>query len=225
VRHGWLIGLALVSGGCGLSAYEERMLKAQQSVQRFDDEARHLDEPIQPPRRPNKDGELYAIANVFLRPPRGIGPTASNEKEPRGGKLYTYRPRTENGARPFRFVEVAVGGADNKDFVNEVLQVLGAPATTALRPRTLSVPGRAPINLDSGEYESDAIIYSIHLAKAGNTQVVVVYWIDKAGRSGAARALNLSLETLGLNEEAVRLREQFNKGSPLAKVPGRKEEG
>jgi hypothetical protein len=225
LRHSWLIGLALLSGGCGTSAYEERMLKAQQSLQRFEDESRSLDEPIVSPRRPNKEGQFYSIANVFLRPPRGIGPNAANEKEPRGGKLYTYAPRKENAARPFSFVEVAVGSADNKEFVNEVFKVLGLPASTALRPRTLSVPGRAPLNLESADYDAEATTYSIHLLRGGSVQVLVVYWVDKANRATAARTLNLSLETLGLNEEATRLREQFQKGSPLAKVPGRKEEG
>jgi hypothetical protein len=106
-----------------------------------------------------------------------------------------------------------------------VFKVLGVPASTPLRSRTLSVPGRGQLTLESVDYDADPNTYSIHLLRTANSQVVVVYWIDKASRASAARALNLSLETLGLDGDAGRLRDQFSKGSPLAKVPARKDEG
>ena len=64
-----------------------------------------------------------------------------------------------------------------------------------------------------------AIAHLTAVLRDGNSTVVVVYWIVKTSRGSASRALNLSLETLSLNEEASRRRDQFNKGSPLTGVP------
>ena len=84
MRPCWLIGLALCCGGCGISAYEDRMQQAKKTLDRLDEESRYLDNPARGPEKPNKEGRRYGIANVFLRLPRGFSSGPANDDSPRG---------------------------------------------------------------------------------------------------------------------------------------------
>ena len=106
MRPCWLLGLALLSGGCGVSGYEERMAQSQKALERHEEEGRLLEGPTRGPEKANKDNQKQPVANVFLRLPKGFSTTPVNEDSPRGGMLYTYYPRDPERS-PFVFAELA----------------------------------------------------------------------------------------------------------------------
>src|SRR5262249_13388843 len=105
--------------------YEEKMKQTQKRLERFDDEKRLLDEPIELPRKKVKDkgGEIEVpIEPVFLRLPQGI------PKKPiaREGILFRFghKPPT---ATALGFLDVSLAleseKVDPKTFVQEVLRL------------------------------------------------------------------------------------------------------
>src|SRR5258708_7608333 len=104
--------LLLAACGCGLGDYEGKMTAAQERLKRFEEEFRLLDGPLSVPTVEVK-GSRVPVANLFLRPPRGIATQADNENDPRGRLLYTFRARSG----PFAWMELAFGG-DEKEFAS-----------------------------------------------------------------------------------------------------------
>jgi hypothetical protein len=188
--------LCLLLGGCGLAEYEARMKETQARLQEYDQTNKLLDEPV-----------VLPGADLFFRPPRGIQKTA--EGEPRDGLLYHFAtgPR---GAGPFLFVELAVA-ANPPDFAAEVLrhysvadQVLAFPPGNPRPPEH-----RTPLRFDTREFDGDDATYSVNVYQGARSQVVVTFAVVKGQRAAADAALNRSLESLGLGEEADRLRQEY----------------
>ena len=84
-------------------------------------------------------------------------------------------------------------------------------------------PAFAPMQsapyFDTTEFEDEQTFYSVNIYRGPKTQVAIVYGVAKAGKAGAARALELSLESFGAEQEAGRRRAAFNRGSPFSTTP------
>jgi hypothetical protein len=217
IRACWPGLLLLLVSGCGVGAYESKMLDAQARVKRFEEESTLLEkDPLVIPqvekKEDGKDPVKVPIANVYLRPPLGINSKAVNETDPRNGLLFTYDPRQPKAAGPVTRVELALG--DQKEFVAEVLRTFGAPDKPAFRPRPF--PGATPesvttfetLELDDGTY-----VYSINIWRGQRIQAAVVYWMGREQRGLAAKAVEVSLGTFAVDEEADRRRALQGKAS------------
>jgi hypothetical protein len=195
-RRTWAALLAVLLGGCGLADYEARMKDTQARLQEYDQTNKLLDEPVVLPK-----------ADLFFRPPRGIHKTA--EGEPRDGLLYHY-PAHSGGPGPFLFVELAVA-ANRPDFTAEVLRHYPSSGQAlAFGPGHPRPPDhRTPLPFDTREFDGDEATYSVNVYQGARAQVAVTFAIVKGQRAAADLALNRSLESLGVGEDAERLRQEY----------------
>jgi hypothetical protein len=211
----WLataLGLVLLSG-CGLSEYEKKMLQAQVRVQQFDEENRLLGDPLVIPTRTDAatKGQV-PVANVFLRPPKGI---QDKPGAPRGGGL------------PYRYLAAvpkdALCTAVEMDFGKPRID-LGSRAVVAGWFPTVRVPelqqqeiaGRsflvAEFDYDLRNNESCAVY--VTPAEPGQTQVAIVYWLSSKQKEQARSVLALSLKSLALDVEAGLRRAGYAQRTP-----------
>jgi hypothetical protein len=206
------LGLLLLAlPACGLSEYEGLMReKAQKNEEHFRNEQKYLDEPVQIPTEKNKEGKDVPLANVFFRPPKGI--RAKPESEPRDNLLWGY-PAVPKSGGDFTYVEMAFA-TDNKDFTTEVLQKYQAV-------ENLPTPQRdPPLPFDTWEFNDAQYGYSINVLKGGGrTQVAVVYWFGKGRHNALRTAMDLSLESLAVDQQAVMARQKYSQKSPWQLKP------
>jgi hypothetical protein len=200
--------VVLFAGGCGVADYESRMVDAQKRLEHFEEASRLLDSPLVPPLTVTKEGSKVPIANMFLRPPKGIADKPADE--PRMRILYSYRRRT---AGPVLWVELAFG--NQKEFAGEVLSCFGATGKTS-QQRTVRDPVRNATNtFTTTEIEDEQFFYSINIHQDGKSQIAVIYHVPRGQRGAAARAVELSLASFAVGREANRQRDLYAKGSPL----------
>ncbi len=223
MRPCWVIGLALAVCGCGVEAYEKKMEKAQKDHEYFEAQNRFLDAPLQIPLVETKEGNKTKIANLFLRPPKGISAKCSNPADPRGGKLYTYDPPPKSKVSgPCQRVELAFGG-DQKEFASEVLATFPGAGEQKSKEQQVRAPiwpnDRPTLKFEIIEFTYEQSFISVNIWRAQKRQVAVVYWIDPTKRSQAAQALKMSLETFGMDGGASFQQGLHSRGSPLNVVP------
>lgn len=205
------LGLLLLAlPACGLSDYETRMRDTQQREERFRNEKKYLDEPVQIPTVKDKDDKETQVANVFFRPPKGIQPKA--EAEPRNNLLWRYPARSGE----FAAVEMAFATED-KEFVNKIFQNY----ERAEEPK--SPMREPPLPFDSWEFDGNRLSYSINVLKGGSTQVAVVYIFGKGRRDSLRPAIDLSLQSLAADQKVAAARQKYAEKSPwrLKPTPGR----
>ena len=217
-RPAWLpiASLLLLACGCGLDDYESKMVEAQKRLARHEEEERLLGPPIVIPTRDDGKGEKEPIAaGLHLRLPAGVKTESSGTKDPGRGsaKLYTF-PATSGS---FKLVDLGVAG-EQKEFLSDVLGLYGRSSEPKRTRRELRPPGREAMTFATTEFEDEDLFYSVNLYKAEKQQVVIVYCLQKSQKAAAARAIELSLESLALGPQGERLRAA--RGSPL-KVPQR----
>jgi hypothetical protein len=208
--------------GCGLADYEAKMIEAQRRGQRLEEEFKNLDEPLTLPTR-KEDGVETPLANLFLRPPRGISSTC--EPTPLNGLIYRY-PQQQvatnlpAGVKPIRDVHaVSLAFGNNRpDFTNEVLRNF-APAEKVHRaPHEIRGPSSATAAVyDVLEFDDVGYSYSIYVGQYETTQVAVIYTIRKGQRSSVSGPLTLSMESLAFGADADRARRDYAKQRPAAK--------
>jgi hypothetical protein len=213
---------AALSCGCGLSEYEGLMATAQARVRRFEEENKNLEDPIKWPEK--KENEKNYV-DVFYRPPRGISLAPNANKN---GSLYVF-PRT---AATGPILEVWVGASTQAKFADEVAKLcppaVGPPATS--HP-SVPIPFRDEVlSFDITTFDDAASTYAICIYKKENVQVAIVFHLEKTkgvvlfteGETKASELvakMQLSLESLGVDADAVKLRRAFNTRSqkPRAK--------
>jgi hypothetical protein len=214
--------LVLPLCGCGLADYEAKMIDAQKRAQRLEEEARNLDEPLNMPTKKEKTGDVEVevpVADVFLRPPRGIGPTP--DKNPVNSLIYRYGPRTAaptvpgtpaSSAKSFADI-VAVGlafGNNRPDFTKEVLNAFQPAGQVTRANREVHHPDRPAVSvLEALEFDDARFSYSVYVGQGGTTQVAVVYWITKGHRSAVSTPLTFSLESLALGFDTFAARQAY----------------
>lgn len=211
-----LTGLGLLVGGCGVAEYEKKMLEAQTQFQRFEEEQKQLGPPLNVPRVTDENKVQRDIATLYLRPPLGIGPNASNVAEPRERLFYSYPPvdkdKPVNGVT---LVELAVGDAlRDRDFANNVLRCFSATGGVAPRSNPVQVPGRAePIHFQTTEFEDGQYFYSVNVWRGTKQQVAVAYWVRREQKAAARRALDVSLKTFAMDADAQAARLQYQRAT------------
>jgi hypothetical protein len=216
---------ALPLAGCGLADYETKMVEAQRRAQRLEEEFKNLDEPLTIPTK-KEDGVETKLAEVFIRPPRGIGPAF--EPNPVNGLIYRYLPHqaatgTPAGLKPVRDV-VWVGlafGNSRPDFANEVLRNFAPSELPSRASREVRHPD-SPVAAvyDVLEFDDAQYSYSVYVGQSGATQVAVIYTLKKGQRSSVSGPVTMSMESLAFGADVVRARRDYEKqqrGSAAAK--------
>jgi hypothetical protein len=218
-RAAHLAWLALLVSGCGLADYQGKMEEAQKRMLRHEEEERLLGPAIVIPMRDDGKGNKVPIANVHLRLPKGLANTTRNEASPhtRGSaRLYEFGPAQPGGAGPVKSVELAVAG-EQKEFLDDVKGRFGQASESAKKQKEVRPPGRDVLTFTAQELEDGNDVLLVFLHKAGKEQAALVYRVAKGQQKEAARAVELSLESFGLGEQAYKA-SAAAKGSPL-KVP------
>ncbi|HEY7309290.1 MAG TPA: hypothetical protein VH643_08045 [Gemmataceae bacterium] len=194
--------LLLALPACGLSDYEAKTLETQQRAERFDKEQKYLDEPVQMPTTPDKDGKEVKVADVFFRPPKGIGPKPAHL----GNQLWRY---ARTGKSDFVRVEMAFA-TEAKDFAQDVMRNYQA-AENFQAPQHES--------FDTWEFNDADNGYSVNVHKGGRTQVAIVYVFARGQRDNLRTAMDLSLQSLAVDQKAAAARQKYGDKSPWRLKP------
>jgi hypothetical protein len=186
------------------------MLETQEREERFREEQKYLDEPLEMPTEKDKDGHDEAVANVFLRPPKGIGSKPNPQR--RNNLMWQYPARSGSGE--FLFVELAFA-SDDKDFAKKVVNTYQA---TEQFPAVVHDP---PLPFESWEFNDAQYGYSINVSR-GTRQVAIVYIFAKGRGDGVRKAIDWSLQSLAVDQQAGAARQRYNQKSPwrLQNKPG-----
>jgi hypothetical protein len=245
VRTAGLWSLCAALAGCGLTDYEARMAEAQARVARFDEENRQLDAPLSIPTRAEKvkvkenDKEKEVVvqkplAEVFLRPPKGISRTAMNKDKPIGGLLYRYPEAPKENTNPPSqpapapetnqpqqvtdlYLALRTNVKDGKaldSFQLDVLRLFPSydkrtmPTTTML----IEPPGREPMKftVTAIKDEREKTYNWVWVHHAGQTAVAIIFRITGPPEV-LEPTLKLCLSTLGVNDDALPLLLAYNK--------------
>jgi hypothetical protein len=215
-RPALLAAAALLLAGCGLADYEAHMSSEAVLVQRWDEEAKQLGEPINTPELPKVDGK-DVIWNLFLCLPRGcvtspVTQPNSTLAQLRGGLLAQYA----QGNNSFGIQNVYVGlSGDDKDYPAKVLGVFAVPtggeAPAPVTPATL----RSPLLKAYGKNVGPEVplkrkvvkgppAYSFNFFEREKSQVAVVFQTaDEGALQKAGPVINMSLATLAGPDPAV----------------------
>jgi hypothetical protein len=201
----------LVATGCGLSDYAAKMSSQKARAVRFDEEEKNLGEVAKMPVLPTKEGKEESW-NVFLRLPKDVldkpvTQDQSNLAQLHGGLLAEYRGK---GAGAFQGVFLGVD-RDRKDFRKEVLNLF--PASGEIRPsETKKIPGpESELIFERNTFDDSKSTLSINFCQRSGFQVAVVFRVKKGGMALNSRAIDLSLETLGVGSEVSAQRARYEK--------------
>jgi hypothetical protein len=94
---------------------------------------------------------------------------------------------------------------DNKDFVNDVLHHFRAAGESTSATVPLKGPDRE-VAVTRYTYDDSQSSLSVNFYQRDKTQVAVVYRVKKGELAGEAKAIDMSLLTLGVDADAARLR-------------------
>jgi hypothetical protein len=217
-----------VLSGCGLSDYEAKMVSEQKRVQRFDDEAEFLDEPVEIPvkKEAGSTGQPSTQVDVFFRPPCGI---SSKPETTTRGELYRYlHPASQPVFGPRAKIDpkralkdlvsevdlgVSIGGEGN-DFFKKVQQAYGLQKPTFV-PETKQPPGHNRLEFQKTTFTDTStppLVYSIYLCSLQNVHIAMVFLVpqDKASNPDSGKTvekmIDLSLQSLAVGQEATEKR-------------------
>jgi hypothetical protein len=212
------------------------MEKEQARIRRIDLENKYLDDPIDWPAKKESDKKGTEkkddkkdvdknYAEVFFRPPRGIDRKPQQQQR---GMLYEFR-RAKDIPGPIQ--EIWIGtGVEQKDFAKDVGKLF-PPAVSAATTNHVEVrpPGRnESLAFDVTSYDDANSTYLRCIYKKGDEQVALIFHLDKVGKlpifskdeksdSELVTKIELSLESLGLSQDAARLRSAFLKYHPKSR--------
>ena len=205
--------LLVLLTGCGLSDYEGRMSSARALLQQRDEEAKYLGNPVEMPKLPLREGKEQPSWAIFLRLPKEAG-----DKPVPQANLYR-EMFADYQIGKGDLVNVYLGLAtDQKEFVKEVLQLF--PPVGDVRTENVSLHNsERQITLSRSTLDDNSqTTLSINFLQQGKTQVVVVFRVKRGGfapKNGKpnelSKAVDLSLLSLGVDTEALKLRADFDK--------------
>jgi hypothetical protein len=209
------LGLLLLAvPACGLSDYERLMRESQEREKFFQDEQKYLGKPVEMPTHQvqtdkDKEAREEAVANVFFRPPKGI--EAKPKPEPRNGRMWQY-PADSRGS-DFSYVEMAFA-ADDKDFADEVMKCYQASEQPTRSTHQFTPSGQdTPLLFDSWEFSNGQAGYSVNILRS-NRPIAVVYIYNKARRDNALKAIEVSLQSLAVDQQVILARQRYNQKTP-----------
>lgn len=215
-RRFGLAFLLLAVPACGLSDYEALMRDAQERKERFDEEQTFLDAPVQIAKQKNKDGKDEPVANVFFRPPKGILPKP--ESQARTGSS-TWRYARGKAGSEFVYVDLAIP-EDAADIAGSVVSTYTTADQAAHRNQTITPPDQeTPMRFDIWESNSGQTGYSINvLVQQGGQKLLkplaVIYHYNKGRTQNVRKAIELSLQSLAVDQRAGVARLRYNQRSP-----------
>jgi len=212
-RHTRPISLALLGlllAGCGVADYEARMKEAQQRIKQYEEESKLLTDPVRTPMAKNESGQPVSVATFALRLPN----TVSTQPSPvaRAGLYYDYIPATISPtATAYPWVSVAFAKADDATFAETVMKGFTAtgPVSTSQYTTRLKVP------FSRTTFENETYWHSINLYKGSNQQVAIIYAVPKAQAQQAARAIDLSLDSFGIETSLSAAQKAYQPRGPL----------
>jgi hypothetical protein len=195
----------LGAGGCGLTDYEAQMGIEQQQVQRFDEETKHLGAPLETPKL-KSNGKEVDTPDIFFRPPKGVLAEPDSNPGPPPYSRYVARTTAKNTERVgIAEVYLALGAENQKDFVTTAVQALSQLSGVKPRAVTRQPPDREPITFSV--YDNGAG-FSLYVCQRNGLQLAIGYQSDKT--TGAAKAIDLSLESLEVGSRASKLRKVYD---------------
>lgn len=208
VRRFGLALILLAVPACGLSDYEALMRQTQEREERFREEQKYLGKPVQIPMQKDKDNHDVAVANAYFKPPKGI----DTKPQQRGDLMWQYRadPRGSD----FLYVELAFGESD-KDFAQRVMNNYEGGGQATSSTRQYNLPGQsAPVVYDVWEFSSGQNVVSINVLRGSSKPVAAVYVYSRSRHESARKAIELSLQTLGVDQGATAARKRSDIKSP-----------
>jgi hypothetical protein len=208
------LSFVLAAAGCGLSDYAGQMTSEAARVKQWDDETEVLGNPIKMPNLPKK-GDKEQSWNVFLRLPLKVSEVPATQQDGKTallvGPLAKYA-----GSETHRYgiVNVYLGVAgDQKDYIATVTTQFGVAAggtegmTVPRSPSLLgpiTAPGQSSIpdlplktKRAEGQY-----LHAFYFYEHNNTQVAVVFEMNKGNGTKADNLIRMSLATLAEGQEA-----------------------
>jgi hypothetical protein len=198
--------LLLAVPACGLSDYEALMRETQEREEQFRLEQKYLGPPVKIPEI-EKDDKKVQAAKVFFRPPKGIDTKAQSS-----GMMWRYSAK--KGASDFIAVDMAFA-EDNKDFAQSVRSNYQGGDSATGTVRQITPPGqKTPMAFDVWQFNSGETAYSVNVLKVNSKPVAIVYLYNKAKAGSVSKVIELSLQSLGVEQSAGRARERFNQQSP-----------
>lgn len=211
VRRFSLALLLLAVPACGLSDYEALMREAQERKERFDEEQTYLDAPVQIPKQKNKDGKEEPVAKLFFRPPKGI--EAKPQSQPRNN-LNIWRYARSKGGSDFAYVELALA-EDAKDFGSTVVGSYTTEDQAIHRRQSVAHPElETSMLFDVWESKSGQQGYSINVLQGKGKPLAVIYHYNKGRSENVRKAIELSLQSLAIDQKAGAARGRYNQKSP-----------
>jgi hypothetical protein len=201
IRRLGLAFLLLAVPACGLSDYETLMRDTQEREERFRIEQKYLGKAVQIPNQKKDDKEL-PLANVFFRLPAGIN------SKPQQGNDPMWRYAADSRNNDFTAVDMAFA-EDDKDFANRVLANY-AMAGQSSSPLQITPPGQTtPLTFD--RWESGSV--SVNILR-GSSKPIAIVFICKARPDSVRKVMELSLQSLGIDQTAGAARTRANQTSP-----------
>jgi hypothetical protein len=201
--------LGLLLAGCGVADYEARMKETQQRIKQYEEESKVLGAPVGLPSAKNESGQLMTVASFALRLPL----TVSNKPSPeaRGGLYYDYMPAVIPPMTAYPWVSVAFGKADDAKFAEAVMKWFTATGPVNVTQHTT----RLKVPFTRTTFENETHWHSINLYKGTSQQMVIIYVVPKDKAQQAARAIDLSLDTFGIESTLNAAQKAYQPKEPL----------
>jgi hypothetical protein len=200
--------------GCGLSDYEDRMLKSQTYVLNKDHEDQILGAPLAPPPKLSPEGQKSGqpVVDLYLRPPRAIN--SQYEPNPYSDIMWRYPTTTQGQAgltAPFIAMYVAASTTMDRDQFWQDVQ-------TPFMPVDLSGINKVTKTTIDGqllEYEQDSrtveergssksfymYVYRTDLPDGKVARVAVVFCTPENAGTAAQEAIDMCLKTLSIGRK------------------------
>lgn len=205
LRVATVLAAGLAVTGCGLSEYESKMQEEQSRADRYDEDLRLLEKPLDlsAPR-----SEQPEAINVFLRPPRTTRTSLSDKKEEQRWLLfYWYKGGND------LWVDVFVGwGAADKDLKAELLKAMGVTAQPQVQTITTTPVTDSPgVELDYFTVDGAATKKTYHIYVETRRKVAVMYAVaSDRPHKDANDAIRASINSLALDNDAVKAKKAYD---------------
>jgi hypothetical protein len=233
-----LVGCA----GCGLADYEQEMIKSQERLARIEEEAKHLEGPLELPKKQRLSADEPEQPDFFFRPPRGLGLEPVKDAKgqvvqmavSRDVSFFHYaRPPKDPNAQQFKeqnpgltdlYVALVVDPTEavSKAMVQDVLRWFQAPKDLAPERRTYNAPdGRRPV-YDTYKFldPKNKSSYFACFARMENTLIALVFQTEPDKLGSLAKAIDASLQSLGVGVEGPLARRSWEEAQ--SRLPPRK---
>jgi hypothetical protein len=209
--------LGLISGGCGLSHYQQQMAEEQDRLRRIDEENEKLGDPVQLPEKKNRPA-------YFFRPPLGI---ASIGTQHESSVVQRFGLRG-SGRSYFHDVSFGVERMKEEDFWGSLMRSFPGKETKDAQNVMKDTPGRGKVafkELKSDGGETIAYVWSENTNAEIKTHAAVIFRLTRANDENARKLMDISLGTLMVGPEAARLQRAYkNQKDHEAKAAAKRRE-